>query len=83
MAPGSRRGAAVKPFYCYCLARSPGSVPLMQFASGPHESLGEYLIRMCDHFGGSLASVNMKLVRIEVRVVTPKPEKRKARKGAK
>ena len=36
-----------------------------------------YLRRMCEHYGGPLASVGMRLVEIEVRVIKPKPGKRK------
>lgn len=49
-------------------------------ASAHGESKAAYLRRMCRLYGGSLASVNCKLVEIEVRVVEPKPRKRKARK---
>ncbi len=73
----------MKPFRRYCVAGLSGGLPWMQFTSGPNESLVAYLRRMCRYFGGPLASVNMKLVEIEVHVVTPKPKKRKARKGAK
>lgn len=73
----------MKPFRRYCVACLSGGLPWMHFTSVPDESLAAYLRRMCGYFGGSLASVNMKLVEIEVRVVTPKPKKRKARKGAK
>ncbi len=69
----------MKPIRRWCTASANATdVIWIHHASAHGESLAAYLRRVCDYFGGSLASVNMRLVEIEVRVV--KPKARKARK---
>ena len=69
-----------KPFRRWCVVhQSPGSLPWVHHAGAHGESLAAYLRRMCTYYGGTLASVNMTVCEIEVRVVEPK-RKRKARK---
>lgn len=69
----------MKPIRRWCTVSATATeVIWLHHASAHGESMTAYLRRMCGYYGGSLASVNMRLVEIEVRVV--KPKARKARR---
>ncbi len=62
-----------KPIRRWCVVSATATeVIWLHHASAHGESKTAYLRRMCDYYGGSLASVNMRLVEIVVRVVAPK-----------
>ena len=73
----------MKPIRRWCTVSATASeVIWLHHASAHNETKAAYLRRMCALYGGSLASKNMRLVEIEVRVVPPK-KRRKAKRGAK
>ena len=75
---------STKPIRRWCTVSSTATeVIWLHHASAHGETKAAYLRRVCGYFGGSLASVNAKLVEIEVRVVQPKKpsKRRKAKRG--
>lgn len=72
---------STKPFRRWCtVSASCESIIWIHHASAHGETKDAYMRRMCRVYGGSLASVNMRLVEIEIRVVPPKPKKKARRK---
>lgn len=71
-----------KPIRRWCtVAESAEDIIWLHHASAHGESKVAYLRRMCEHYGGSLAGADVRLVELEIRVVPPK--KRKGKGGRK